>query len=49
MELEGKAVKLKLDRNPKSVFLNVGPVHGPPSWTQSPSNLAKAADSLRTA
>ena len=46
MESGDKAVTLKLDRNPRSVLANAGPVHGPPPWNQSPSKLVKAAGSL---
>lgn len=38
MELGNKGVKLKLDRNPRPVFPNAGPVHGTPLWNQLPSN-----------
>lgn len=39
MELGNKGVKLKLDRNPRAVFPNAGPVHGTPLWNQLPSKL----------
>lgn len=38
MELGNKGVKLKLDRNPRAVFPNAGPVHGTPLLNQLPSN-----------
>lgn len=38
MELGNKGVKLKLDRNPRPVFPNAGPVHRTPLWNQLPSN-----------
>lgn len=46
MELEDRAVKIKLNRNPRSVFPNTSPVHGPPLWDQSPCLLVKAAAAL---